>query len=424
VTWRPARGVVRYLRSRRGAGERAVAGTGAVEPDWRALADDLVGRVRALGAVEGVGFRLALTGGKDSRLVLAALCAAGLVDRVDHAYLKAAEGHADVAVGRAIAARAGVAFRRYDAPVAGFGAEVLARHIALTGGMLGAWDLKAHQAVPRHVGLHGGYGEIYKSHALHFAHLARLGALGAMGADAVGWKLAARHYQHPRWIDPFGLMHARPAAKLAAVYADWLDARRAAGQPLADLHDAWHRGCRMRRWLGQSLQAGAALAPMVNPLGSYALLDAYLALPLRDRIDHRMHFELFEAIDPALGRAPFAGDRWARRLLRDAARTKSVESSSQSSSLSGQGSRPAPPAPQRAFAARHHGVIAAALADRADDGFYDVFKRAAVAGMVARAAGGRASHREIEAVLALWTARAVLRGGFEPVQVVFDAAAE
>lgn len=359
----------------------------------------LVARCRAL-AGAALPLRIALTGGKDSRLVLCAARAGGLLDHVDHAYLKGHDGMADVQIGRQLAAATGLEFRLAQSPMADFEPDAIDRHLTLTAGMLGGWDLKAHRHVPTFGGLHGGFGEIYKSHAQPFS---RLGGVGALG-----WAAARHFYQRPAWIDPFGLLQLAAQRRIRDAYAAWFDACRAEGQPLADLHDRWHRECRMRRWLAQSLQAGAAVAPMLNPLGGQVHLRAYLGLPLRDRIDQRWHFELLRVLDGEMLRRGFAGDRWAARLRHGAG-----------GAFGGpvRGSADVPV--QRVWFARHGAAIEAELLRAEDDGFWQVVRPDAARAMVerARAQGTSGPNRPVEMSLALWTMRRALAGGFTPARI-------
>ena len=403
-------GVDEVLRWRRGRVEllrRAPPRAADAPFDGAREADALVARMRALGA-SGARFRIALTGGKDSRLVFAAARAAGIVDQIDHAYLKADPGSADVAIGSALAAQAGVPFRLEASPLSAMGPDALDRHLALTGAMLGGWDLKAHAAVPRLVGLHGGFGEIYKSHAQPWSHVATpRPVIGGVLPARLGWALARRHYAAPGWLDPYGLLRPAVVGRIAATYRAWLDRCAAEGQSVEDLHDRWHRECRMRRWLGQSLQAGAALAPMVNPLAGHGHLAAYLGLPLRDRVRQRWHFDTLRHLDESMLRAGLAGDRWARPLRRSTGGTFGAP-------LAGKGSV----APQVAFFARHADAIAAETFGPTDDAFAEVVDVPAAQALVARARTGRVV-RDVEMALALWTMRRALRGGWSPVVVTW-----
>lgn len=401
--------VLRWSRGRLDVVRRPPPQPDATPFDGAREAAGLVERLRAL-ASSGARFRIALTGGKDSRLVFAAALTAGMRDQLDHAYLKAEAGSADVLVGRDLAERHGVPFRLEASPLATMGLDAIDRHLALTGAMLGGWDLKAHSRVPRLVGLHGGFGEIYKSHAQPFSRLGTPLPWGPTSPPSsalrrIGWALARRHYQAPDWLDPYGLLRPAVVARIAATYATWLDRVEAEGQGVDDLHDRWHRECRMRRWLGQSLQAGAALAPMVNPLAGHRHLASYLGLPLRDRVRHRWHFETLRCLDDDLLRAGFAGDRWAR-ALRHKAGGRFGEP------VRGHGGR----APQVAYFRRHAPAIESEIFASSDDGFADVVDLAAARRLVERARAGGV-HRDVEMALAMWTMRRALRGGWGPVQV-------
>jgi len=72
----------------------------------------------------------------------------------------------------------------------------------------------------------------------------------------------------------------------------------------------------MQRWVGHILQAEACATPWLQLLPSAQLLERYVGGPLRERTQHRLHFDLLRRLAPDLLELPLAEDRWARQLDR------------------------------------------------------------------------------------------------------------
>jgi hypothetical protein len=301
TVWRDVRalGEREVLRVR--GGRLEVEGARALEPqalEWDAHWEALRARVRGLVGRGGLPTRIAVTGGKDSRVILAAVVGEGLQERVT-GYLRIGAGHQDELVARRLCARYGIAFEREPLPDPD--AEpvevLLDRHNFQAEHQLHAWDYKGAAVHRREVGLHGHFGEIYRSHALP--------------RFVLGWPEVRRKYLSTKYLDLYDVMTPEALAHVRAGTREWVEARQAEGiRPLA-LHDRMHRAARMHRWAGHCLQIDGSVTMMASPLCSPALLRHYLGMSLLEQRRHRVHFELVRRADDWLWRQPFAESSWA-----------------------------------------------------------------------------------------------------------------
>lgn len=272
-----------------------------VQHSVASLAAGLVSRVTTLDALPDHPVEVMLSGGKDIRLVLAALKAGSRLGRVTRGVIWAPEGDPDLAVARLLAAQLGFPVEVRESPAAaGPWRDGFERHAFLSEGMVHAWDRKGAPTVRDVVTLNGYFGELYKS------HVRRAFALG-------GWA-QRRFYRRRAWFDRHDLLTREARAWLQARFEPWLAARQAEGHPWDLVHDRWHREARMQRWVGHILQAEACAAPWLQLLPGNDLLERYVAGPLADRTQHRLHFELIRHLAPELLELPLAEDRWSTAL--------------------------------------------------------------------------------------------------------------
>ncbi len=349
-------------RPRRPA-ERAAPTVGvAASPDgddgaatrWSGLLDVVADSLKQLQRLPDVRFRVALTGGKDSRVVLAAALRAGLTDRIDYCYLRSVADHPDAVVAARLADHYGLELRRLEPPLAEVEFfDALERHLAQAEVTLAAFDLKGSDTRERIAGVHGNYGEIYKSHA--------------MLRFLLGWPMARRFYASRTFIDRWDLLTDAAVARCRERLAAWLAGCAASGTRLDALHDRWHYETRMGRWLGQAQQADGVGPPTVQPLALPALHRAYQRLSLGDRRRHRLHFELLRGFDDWLWRQGFAGDRWAPSLCRGLGTVAPPVAGPALQLL-----------PQFGVWQRQADEIEAFVLAPGDDGFFDVVRREAI----------------------------------------------
>lgn len=289
-------------------------------PDWDTHHRGLLQRVTQIQNLPDLSWSVALTGGKDSRLVFAALIDSGAIDAVDYAFLHAHPDHPDVALGEQLASHYGLEFRRFDPsfPDDGF-LDALEIHNVQTEYALNAWDLRTRTERPRQGTLHGCYGEIYRGHV--------------EPQFALGWGWVHRKYLRPGYLDIASLMTPTARSYCRRQLEHWIEARQAEQSPRLHLHDRFHREMRMQRWMGQVQLSNALATVMIAPIPSRSLLHLYRQLSLRDRQTERVHFELMRRCDPWLARQPFANDSWSpwlpqTRRFRTPAFTRSAHSRS------------------------------------------------------------------------------------------------
>jgi hypothetical protein len=313
----------------------------------------------------GIDGQLALTGGKDSRAVLAGLIMADAIDdRLARAYLMSTPGNPDAAVAQRLA-------NHYDIPFENDGIEIaleghlfdrMQKHLWRTEGLLHSWDIKWMSPPSDRVTLNGHFGESYRSHFER--NLVR------------PWNVAARRFTHDRFIDQHDLLTPSMRVMVRGRMGHWLEKVRGEGVKAIELRDTWHRQCRMWKW-ASLIQLGDGLGGMVsNPLASGALLAGYKEQGLRSQQLEVTHFELIRGADDWLWRQPFANATWQKGL---APRMKRLPPAALTMDLWPQHSR-------QHEDWRRHKEDAVSLLREGDgvDHFYDVFEREGVERLLSR----------------------------------------
>jgi len=284
-----------------GAGDERPAGAGLV-------AGALTEAVRPPGGADAP-VELSLTGGKDSRLVAAALAAARVPFRArTHGFA----GHPDVVVAGLIAAKLGVehTVTRPRPPGAPDEADVLGRlraAVLVSDGMLSAFENLGSgirpdpQAAggPAETGGHGG--ELLRGGYAQAAWRtpAAAGApLNAAAAAELFRRMTTRR---------LGLLRPGPARAYLATLAP--PAAALARGPLAALDD-FYLANRAGRWSAAARQAYLLRSPLVQPLFADRVVRAARAVPLRDRMSDRLHRDVLGLLCPELLGLPLAGTPW------------------------------------------------------------------------------------------------------------------
>ncbi len=284
------------------------AGRTGVQPgSYQAVAEALVEAVRPLGEL-GVPVELSLTGGKDSRLVAAALTAAKVPFRArTHGFAS----HPDVIVAAMIASRLGVehvvteprAAAPQQAPDEGELVARLRSAVLVCDGMLSAFENLGRPdpqrpAEPVQAGGHGG--ELLR---------------GGYAPAAWTQQSPARAWSEARGAELFRRMVTR---RLSLVH------RAAAGEYLASLApfaaalgrgplhalDQFYLVNRAGRWSAAARQAYLLRSPMAQPLFDDQVVRAARAVPLPDRITDRLHRGVLAELSPELLELPLAGSSW------------------------------------------------------------------------------------------------------------------
>lgn len=249
---------------------------------------------------------LPITGGKDSRAVLAICLAAGLHRRL-RLFTRGFADHPDVMAGKAIAEAAGLPHQRVpplgsdippDWPLDLFHAN-MARLAFQTDGGMGGWDLVTGTTVGADTLITGHMGELLKSYAKR-----------AMPADPDPIELV--RLQAP--FDPLGIVRPHARDRMATRLADQLARERARHAEDADLPDLFYLRNRVPNWLGGIRAIKSFERQPVMPLGVPALTTLAFLMTAQERHAELAHFEIISRAAPHLLPLPFAHQSWAAAL--------------------------------------------------------------------------------------------------------------
>ena len=246
---------------------------------------------------------LPITGGKDSRVVLAIALAAGLRDRLS-LFTRGYSGHPDVVVGAMIADTLGVPHRRepprgHDAPpdLSGNGfLHVLARIAYQGDGGIGGWDEIARDQVGRDSLVSGHMGEVLKGYAKRPANVDVLDPAAMVRLKGP--------------FDPLALLRPGARALLEGRLAEQMRQARDGGALSGDLPDLFYWRNRVPNWLGGIRGVASFERQPVLPLGVPALLRLAFLLTPEERRAELAHFALIQRAAPQLLPLPFAHQRW------------------------------------------------------------------------------------------------------------------
>ena len=260
---------------------------------------------------------LAITGGKDSRVVLALALAAGLRDRL-RLFTRGYVGHPDVLAGEAIAAALGLPHRREpphgsDEPPFWTCDRFLEKQMTQvyqSDGMVGGWDLILGDKTASETLITGHMGEVLKAYSKK--------PWGSDGMDPIEMV----RMQAP--FDPMGLL--RPAARetLSAQLAAQMERARFAGAGEGDLPDLFYYRNRVPNWLGAIRGIKSFERQPVVPLGAPALLRLAFRLTPEERKSELLHYKIIARCAPELLALPFAMQSWDARLGEDVPRADPI----------------------------------------------------------------------------------------------------
>ena len=245
---------------------------------------------------------LPITGGKDSRAVLAICLAAGLGERL-RLFTRGFADHPDVIAGRAVAEAAGLPHRRVpplgsdippDWPLDLFHAN-MARLAFQTDGGMGGWDLVTGGTVGADTLITGHMGEVLKAYAKRPP---------PVDLDPIGLV----RLQAP--FDPLAIVRDHARDRMVATLADQLAGERAQAAREGDLPDLFYLRNRVPNWLGGIRAIKSFERQPVLPLGVPALTTLAFQMTPEERKVERAHYEIVARAAPALLAAPFAHQRW------------------------------------------------------------------------------------------------------------------
>jgi hypothetical protein len=272
----------------------------------REVAEGLVAAVAHL-ADAGQPVELSLTGGKDSRLIAAALVAAGVpVVARTHGFAD----HPDVVVAAEIARRLGIEHLVRTPAAPGQQVDVLGRiraTVLVADGMLSAFENvgRPDPAASSVVTAGGHGGELLRGGYAETA-AGRPGPAGGLRAALGPARRAARATELLRRLTSkhLGLIRRGPAAGYIASLAPWTPAL--ARSPLHALDD-FYLVNRAGRWSAAARQAYLIRETLVQPLFDDRVVLAARAVPLADRISGALSAAVLAELCPALVDVPLAG---------------------------------------------------------------------------------------------------------------------
>jgi hypothetical protein len=265
------------------------------------VAKALAGAVRPLGAA-AAPVQLSLTGGKDSRLVAAALTAAGVPFTArTHGFAS----HPDVIVAAMVARHLGVehAVTEPAAPGSPDEADILGRlraTVLVSDGMLSAFENVGRPDPPSAGGRleAGGHGGELLRGGYAQAAWRTPAPLGAAAAAELFRRMTTRR---------LGLL--RPEAARAYLASLAPAAAALARGPLAAL-DGFYLANRAGRWSAAARLAYLLRSPLAQPLFADPVVRAARATRLRYRMDDRLHRDVLGLLCPGLLSIPLAGTPW------------------------------------------------------------------------------------------------------------------
>ena len=274
--------------------------------DAEAAARDLVASYTALADWPGRPSLIALSGGRDSRVVLAAGVASGLpVDAVT-------AGGADdpeVVVARAACAAVGLRHRLYNASEQWLGSapERASALVRLRGGTCSLTDAAGFPVddVPGAPALwHTGQGGEIARAAYGRVHGPSVVQAAALIAKVSGWRPGRR--------PPVAL---RSLAALHASMTAWARRWRARGARSSDLMELAYLDLRMGFWAGPAQGAVEWVRDATSPLWSWKMMPALLAGTPGQRRAESFHRAMVATLAPPLADIPFAdGTTWRTEL--------------------------------------------------------------------------------------------------------------
>jgi hypothetical protein len=258
--------------------------------------EDLLASVRSIAELPARQRVADITGGRDSRLILAMMLETGVTDRFTFRTRSADDRAPDSVVGRMIAERFQlnqelVTIAAFDDPVAF--QRRMHTHVFHTAGMTSCWDLGGSLGISTTPRVTGFVGEIMRSHFTSYPESLR----------------EARRALHARTpVDARSLVRPDVRATLVAdVDRELFDRLDAIGST-QDRLDEYYVRHRLRRWFGTNQELGhlGNLYPLYQLRG----MQAAFTLGPAARANDRLAFALTRAASPDLAKLPLANSGW------------------------------------------------------------------------------------------------------------------
>lgn len=250
---------------------------------------------------------LGITGGMDSRLVLALLLNTGLKDKLQ-LFTNGFPENPDVIVGKQIAKELGLKHtnniplprvsQKHDAQSI---IKNLAIHSYQNEGMFGAWDLKAYPKSGNKMVLTGMVGELLKGYCKSPYNYSSI-------------PLAHDFIPKQGLLDPLDLLNRHTKSVVDEELRERVNFYLSSGCDYNDVPDIFYLKERIPNWLGAARRVDSYSDQGINPLNSSKLIQYSFSLNAQQRQSCLVHYQSLKELCEPLLAVPFAGQRWDREL--------------------------------------------------------------------------------------------------------------
>ncbi len=289
-------------------------------PTYEALLDeveqDLRGTIRAVAELPVRDRVLSLSGGKDSRTLLAIILSEGVQDRFRFETSGAPE-RADAILASTLAHRFGLDWSLHDPSGRTPEAELdnLLMHAYLSEGMTSAWSVSERPVFSPGVAINGTSGE-----GLRWGKVSASG-VGAQTVDEIVKKVL---FHDP--FDRLGMLRPEVRAYYRDFINSWFHQQADLGTPLVSLPALFFHETRMHARAGPDAIWNPRLR--VDPYMTPVCIRATHRLQLDQRPDLRFHLDLQQRCCPELSKIPLTGSAWTETMyahLPDAADYRALQ---------------------------------------------------------------------------------------------------
>ncbi|WP_415296935.1 hypothetical protein [Cellulosimicrobium sp. SJTW-1] len=260
--------------------------------------------VSAFNCVPKDPVKLTLTGGRDSRILAAALSARG--DFSVHSSTLGVENDPDVVIAQKISSILGFEHTRASPPgvldgVSRFGelpSARIERVLDVFDGMVSAWDdIEDYGPLVSQASLSGVGGEIAR------------GGLVLPGAASISSTDAARHIENALAGGAFFTGPSNEAAR--ALVAPLIELARSDPHAAIDDFYYFHRNA---RWVAARRSGSRFRRYLYDPLLDNQFVRLVRAIPAQHRWSERLMFDVIATLEPRLRDVPIEGARWRFEL--------------------------------------------------------------------------------------------------------------
>lgn len=248
---------------------------------------------------------LGITGGMDSRLVLALLINSNIKKKIK-LFTNGYPDNPDVIVGKEIARVLNIEHINNIPPIIKnieysvkdiF--EKIRIHSFQNEGMFGAWDIKANRRSGKRIILTGLVGELLKGYCKQPFNYTEKPA----PSDFI---------PKQGFIDPLEII--RDGEKINNRLRERIDFYLSSGCSFNDVPDIFYLKERIPNWLGAARRLDSYSDQSINPLNNEKLISYSFSLTAKERQACLIHFQSLELLAPDLLETPFAEQKWSSIL--------------------------------------------------------------------------------------------------------------